>query len=294
MRLLPPGILVGLAVLTVVPALAATTKSVDVTRAGFTPRNVTVNYGDSVTWTNKDNTDHQVLADQVAFPTSPVLAPGQAYTLTFTKSGSFGYRDAFNTSRRGTVTVRPGLSIGATPATVTYGKAALLSGFVSNGVSGETVTLDAKDCLRPFYTRVGTMTSATGGAWAWAATKRSVSTVYQATWRNSKSVELTAAVAPAVSFKRVRRGRFTASVTAAQSFMGKHVLLQRYVRKKRSWKTLKAVLLAKARNSAAPTLVSATGVFRVSQPRGMRLRVVLPQDQAGACYAPGASRAVRA
>jgi plastocyanin len=294
MRLLPPGILVGLAVLAVVPAFAATTKAVDVTQAGFTPKNVTVNYGDSVTWTNRDNSNHQVLADQVAFPTSPVLAPGQAYTLTFAKSGSFGYRDAFNTNRRGTVTVRPGLSIAATPATVTYGKPATVAGVVSNGAAGETVTLDSKDCLRTAYARVGTLTSAAGGAWSWAAAKPLVSTVYQASWKNSKSVELTAAVAPALSLRRVRRARFKASVTAAQSFTGKHVLVQRYVRKRKAWKTLKAVLLAKAKQGAAPTLVSSTAVFRVSVPRGTRLRVAFPQDQAGGCYAAGLSRAVRA
>jgi hypothetical protein len=178
---------------------------------------------------------------------------------------------------------------------VTYGKAPILSGIVSNGAAGEAVTLDARDCLRPAYARVGSMTSAAGGAWSLSlATKPSVSTVFQATWRNSKSVELTAAVAPAISLKRIRRGRFTASVAAAQSFTGKHVLVQRYVQKKRNWRTLKAVLLAKARPGAAPTLVSATGVFRVSQPRRVRLRVVLPQDQAGACYAAGHSRTVRA
>ena len=36
--------------------------------------------------------DGKVLADQLAFPTSPVLGPNQTYSYTFMKSGSFGYR----------------------------------------------------------------------------------------------------------------------------------------------------------------------------------------------------------
>jgi plastocyanin len=92
MRKLSSGILVALAVLAIPPAPAATA-NVDITQAGFTPSKVTVKYGDTVTWTNKDRASHQVLADQLAFPTSPVLAANQTYSYTFTKSGSFGYRD---------------------------------------------------------------------------------------------------------------------------------------------------------------------------------------------------------
>ena len=98
---------VALAVLSVPSALAAT-KTVDITVAGFTPKNITIEYGDTVTWTNKDTSNHQVLADNGAFATSPVLAANQTYSYTFTKSGNFDYRDAFNTNRRGSVTSGPG------------------------------------------------------------------------------------------------------------------------------------------------------------------------------------------
>src|SRR5580765_2798883 len=85
MRRLPLAV-VAIAVLAVVPASAAT-KGVEITRAGFTPNRVTVDYGDTVTWTNRDNATHQVLSDRGEFPASPVLAPNQTYTYTFTKSG---------------------------------------------------------------------------------------------------------------------------------------------------------------------------------------------------------------
>ena len=101
--------------------------------------------------------NHQVVADQTKFPTSPVLQANQTYSYTFTKSGSFGYRDALNTKRRGTVTVRPGVSLTAAPATVSYGQSATLSGAVSsaacrrdrdgrrNGVREDDVH-EARDC----------------------------------------------------------------------------------------------------------------------------------------------------
>ena len=285
-------VLVALTVLAVPSALAAT-QSVDITRAGFTPNKVTIDFGDTVTWTNKDTQDHQVLADQAAFPTSPVLTPNQAYSYTFTKSGSFGYRDALNTNRRGTVTVRPGISIKAASAVVSYGKTTTLSGSVSNGASGESVTVDAKQCGATTFSRLAGLQSATGGGWSTPA-KPVANTVFRANWKNSKSPELTVSVAPLVALKRVRAGRFTAKVSAAVGLNGKHVIVQRYVRSKHAWKNVKQVVLTKTQPSTPPTLLSSAS-FRLRIARGTRLRLLLPQDQAtGVCYVAAHSSAVRA
>src|SRR5438552_10423727 len=83
-------LLPAIALLALAPplGLAAATKGVDITRAGFTPNKVTIEFGDTVTWTNKDTNPHQVLADQAKFPTSPVLQANQTYSYTFTKSGT--------------------------------------------------------------------------------------------------------------------------------------------------------------------------------------------------------------
>ena len=104
-------LLAALLVLSVPSALAAT-KTVDITVAGFTPKNLTVDFGDTVTWTNKDTANHQVLADR-GVPHFPVLGANQSYSHTFTKSGNFDYRDAFNTNRRGSITVRAGVTLKA-------------------------------------------------------------------------------------------------------------------------------------------------------------------------------------
>ena len=155
---------------------------------------MTIAFGDSVTWTNKDVANHQVLADQTAFPTSPVLQANQTYSYTFTKSGSFGYSDALNTKRRGTVTVRPGVSLTAAPATVSYGQSATLSGLVSNATSGETVTVDAMECGKTTFTKLATVMSGASGAWSSPA-KPVLNTVYRASWKNTKSAQLTETVA---------------------------------------------------------------------------------------------------
>ncbi|MEP6909376.1 MAG: cupredoxin domain-containing protein [Actinomycetota bacterium] len=280
-----------LAVLAIAPALS-TTKPVDITQSGFTPNRVTVDFGDTVTWTNRDTGNHQVLADQMAFPTSPVLAANQAYSYTFTKSGSFGYRDALNTKRRGTVTVRAGISMTVAPPVVGYGQSATLSGLVSSAAAGETVTVDAMDCGKTTFARIASVTSAANGAWASPA-KPVANTVYLAHWKNTQSAQLAEKVAPTVSLKRLRVGRFSAGVTAGQSFVGKYVVLQRYVRSRKAWKTVKRVTLRTAKAGVAPTVVTSAG-FRARVARQTKLRLLLTQPQAGACYAAARSKTVKA
>jgi plastocyanin len=287
MRRLPPSILIALLLLFVPSALAAT-RTVDITQAGFTPDRITIAYGDTVTWTNKDLSNHQVLADQAAFPTSPVLAPNATYSHTFTKSGSFGYRDALNTRRRGTVIVRPGISMKASAAQVAYGGTLTLSGAVSSQAAGETVNVDAMQCGTTTFTRVGTVRSGAQGAWS-SPVKPTLNTTYRTSWRNATSVPLAVRVGPAVSLKRVRAGRFTASVTAAQSFVGKYVVLQRY---RRAWRNVKRVTLRTVKAGTAPTQISSAG-FRARGTRRARLRLLLTQPQAGACYAASRSAAIR-
>ena len=289
MRKLPLGI-VALAVFAVAPTFGATT-GVEVTRAGFTPNKVTVDYGDTVTWTNRDNASHQVLADRGDFPASPVLAPNQTYSYTFVKSGSFSYRDALNTKRRGTIVVRTGVSIATAPELGVYGSSTTLSGLVSSGAPGETVVVDGMQCGSTAFARVASVASAANGAWRLPA-RPVVNTVYRATWKNAKSVQLTARVAPQLSLRRVRPHRFAVTATAAQGFVGKYVVVQRYRAGKRMWKTLKRVRLSNAKPAAAPTLVSSAR-FGASVPRRTRLRLLFAQDQVGPCYAATRSAVAR-
>jgi plastocyanin len=292
MRRLLPAALGLFAVLTIGSAVSAT-KPVDITQAGFTPNKVTIDFGDTVTWTNKDAANHQVLADQMAFPTSPVLGANQTYSYTFQRSGSFGYRDALNTRRRGTVTVRAGVSLTAAPLVVRYKKSATLSGLVSSAAAGETVTIDAMECGKTGFTRYTSVVTAANGAWSAPATP-ALNTVYEAHWKATKSAQLTEKVAPIVALKRIRAGRFSATVTAAQSFVGKYVVLQRYVKSRKAWKTVKRVTLRTVKTATPPPAMISSAGFRARVAKRTRLRLLLVQTQAGTCYAPARSATIRA
>jgi plastocyanin len=87
------------------PSLAATTK-ISITKSGFHPAAVTVAAGDAVTWTNDDTARHQVVAGTGSF-SSPVLAPNQSYSHTFSTGGTFAYRDSIHPSLHASVTVIP-------------------------------------------------------------------------------------------------------------------------------------------------------------------------------------------
>src|SRR5579862_924098 len=59
----------------------------------FTPSQITVSKGGTVTWTNNDTTTHTVVDDlsNVDGPHSGDIPPGGSYSFTFNKAGSFQY-----------------------------------------------------------------------------------------------------------------------------------------------------------------------------------------------------------
>src|SRR6266536_2304776 len=115
----------------------AKTVTVDISRLGFVPAAVTVQTGDTVTWTNKDTVNHQVVCATCPF-TSPPLTPGQTFNFTFTKVGKFATVDPLNKNKKGTVTVEAapaGLTISASPRTLNYGATTTLAGSTVSGVT---------------------------------------------------------------------------------------------------------------------------------------------------------------
>src|SRR3954462_9551890 len=131
-----------LALVLAAPASSATA-TVSIKRTGFVPRSTTINQDDSVTWTNNDTIDHQVVANGGQFA-SAVLKPGKSYTRAFHSGGTFHYHDALHPGLKGTGVVRgapPQISLVSSAAVVKYGATVTLSGAVSNKKAGETVTL---------------------------------------------------------------------------------------------------------------------------------------------------------
>ena len=275
----------------VTPSAFAATRTVDITRTGFVPDRLTIDFGDTVTWTNKDSAPHSVVADGGAFTSSPVLQPNQAYSFRFVRSGTFGYRDG-SSSQRGRVTVRQGVSLAAAAPLIRFGTAATLSGAISNGQSGETVTAYAIACGTTAATQVGAARSGANGAWS-LAVRPTLNTVYEVRWRNSTSSRVEVKVAPRMALVKLRPRNFSARVTAAASFAGKYVVLQRYATKRRRWVTVKRVVL---RTAGAPVAgaITTRANFTSRLPRGTRLRLVLPLSQAAPCHAAAQSGLVRA
>lgn len=130
------------------PALGST--PVSITAGGFTPGTVFPAQFTNVTWTNNDGIPHTVTSNY----TSPasfyfMLNPGQSYSLTFTRSGTYQYYDAARTSIKGTVVVTPALPPLA-PASPPMTQSVALSGPVGwnvLGVDGNVVVLNVTHTL---------------------------------------------------------------------------------------------------------------------------------------------------
>lgn len=77
-----------------------------VTMAGmvFSPSNITVKSGTTITWTNNDNISHTVTADDNSF-NSGTLAAGATFSHTFNTAGVIHYHCNFHSMMVATVTV---------------------------------------------------------------------------------------------------------------------------------------------------------------------------------------------
>jgi len=136
------AVVVGL--LAVAPtALGATTKQVNISSGGFSPKTVSITADDSIRWKNNDTKNHQIISTRGTFA-SPLIGPGKTYTFTFTEAGTYDYRDALYPSRTGTVRVAglpPALTFGVSLPQIGYGSSVTLSGQVNNKKAGEQVTI---------------------------------------------------------------------------------------------------------------------------------------------------------
>src|SRR4051812_12136802 len=82
------------------PAGAATTKTVNIFGTAFSPKTQTITEGDTITWVNRDNVNHQVLADKGQF-VSAVLRPKQSFSFTFNAAGTYTYKDELHPTLKG-------------------------------------------------------------------------------------------------------------------------------------------------------------------------------------------------
>ena len=279
--------------LAALPSATAADRAVTIAGTGFTPADVTIAVGDSVTWRNTDARAHQVTFDKA--PCNLTIASGESRSCTFRAGGKFNYRDPTMPGGRfrGSVTVTgPKTSVTLAPSrkVAPFLAPVTLRGIISSQATGESVAISAQECGKTGFTQLGTATTTTGGNWTFTV-KPGLNTVYRARWRAADSPTATVQVSPKVRLTRVRT-RFTVRVSATHGFLGKLVFFQRYRPTVRRWATLKRVKLATVKPPVAGAVVTSAS-FRSRVRKGWRLRVMLPQAQTGTCYVSAASNTLR-
>jgi plastocyanin len=228
MRRFIPIAVVGVALVLAAPASTATS-TVQIKSTGFVPAAVTINQNDSVTWTNTDTKDHQVVANGGSFA-SAILKPGKTYTHAFRAGGTFRYHDGLHPTLKGTITVRgapPQVTLATSVPVVKFGTQVTLSGTVSNKRAGETVTLTALPFGQTTKQVIATLQTIANGAFSFNVTPQ-VNTTYQSQWKGSES-SVAVQVQPLIKLPFVSHsGWFHFYVTAGESFAGRSVYLQRF------------------------------------------------------------------
>jgi amicyanin len=93
---------------TVTPAKIPSTKTYNISIANFAfnSKTLTINKGDTITWTNNDSVPHQVKGDTLTSLSGPVITNGQSYSYTFNNIGTFAYHCNIHPSMLGSVTVQ--------------------------------------------------------------------------------------------------------------------------------------------------------------------------------------------
>jgi plastocyanin len=85
------ALVIGAAIaLSVGHANAASTVKVDITKFAFAPKELTIEPGTQVVWTNRDETPHTVTSNDKSFA-SKGLDTDDTYEQTFTHEGDFSY-----------------------------------------------------------------------------------------------------------------------------------------------------------------------------------------------------------
>ena len=264
----------AVAALAVAGPAGAATKAINIYGTTFSPKTATITEGDTVTWVNRDNDNHQILADKGQFA-SAILHPKQTFSFTFRAAGTYTYADELHPKIKGTITVKglpPTLTFAASAPIVTYGTQATLTGVVSNHRAGEQVTIYYQPYPQPNMIQRATLLTTTGGAFTFIVEPQ-ILTTYEATWKGAYATPTSIEVTPKLTLGR--NNGWIIHASGGRSFAGRSVQFQRLNPATGQWVTLKKPLL----NSRS----SARVLYHL--PKGMNhLRVTLSVNQAGAGF----------
>ncbi len=82
----------------------AQTHTITIRNSKFSPASLTIKAGDTVTWTNADDKDHTVNADDKSFKSANISPDGE-FEQTFNKAGTFKYGCKYHPREKATITV---------------------------------------------------------------------------------------------------------------------------------------------------------------------------------------------
>jgi plastocyanin len=88
-------------------APAAGPGTITIRSFAFSPQEITVAQGTTVTWTNQDSAPHTITSDTGAPEaiSSDSLSQGASFSFTFTKPGTYPYHCSIHPSMKGTIIV---------------------------------------------------------------------------------------------------------------------------------------------------------------------------------------------
>jgi plastocyanin len=255
---------------------------VTIINGGFEPPTVNVTAGETVTWTNRGTSNHQVVSDDGTF-SSPVLAPGQTYQHTFVVPGTSNYHDGLNASNKGSVVVAAApapdtITLFASHTTVISGAAVKLSGTVSTQKAGETVAIVATSFSGA--SRTITVTSGNGGAFA-AVVAPGIGTSYRAFLKGAAGVDrasssaVNVSVRPRVTLRKVAATRFSSVVVSGRSLAGRIVSLAEFSPRTHRWITIRRAVLRRSSSTVS------VGSFSVRIRHGLKLRAIVASPGGG-------------
>jgi hypothetical protein len=201
------------------------------------------------------------------------LTPGTTYHFRLVATSSAGTSAGADATF---TTVAP-VTLTASAHSVVYGSTVKLSGVVTGGKPGVTVTLFARRYPATSFVATATVLTGAGGAWSLTARPK-ILTSYEANANGVTSAAAAVGVRPRVTLS-VRGGTVSSKVTAGKSFARRHVQLQRLGGGR--WHTVARKTLNRHSAAAFSTRLLPSGRSTI--------RVTISTNQAGAGYLGGVS-----
>ena len=99
-----PAVVGAVLTLLLAPAALAKEHRVSIRDVKFVPRELKVKKGDTVVWTNADERDHTVTANDGSF-SSGNIGDGDSFRQKFDKVGKFNYHCEYHPRMKATITV---------------------------------------------------------------------------------------------------------------------------------------------------------------------------------------------